>query len=682
MTNRFRSIPNDREYVSQYVPQPLDFLLQAGNAAQSNLDNARITLDQSTDPLNKLKLSTSVKGYDNSGGVADLTIDLTKQRDEESKKLSEEREALTNSFINGHINQSTFYKGVRDHASKAKNIYNLFAQEESRLNSMAKANEKFSSSEEFALDPYYADTALKYNTDIVNAYRSEKGINGEYSMPGIAKKFDIQKAVKDIEVVVKGNERISIGQYITKYGTKGVSEKDVLDIANTLFSDPNSEVSQYAQLRTNYELNRFGLKGNEPTTMKVVTGYDKSGKPIVKEIATTYREKIMAAQKDSFARLAIGQKAGIQTTMDVNENKVYSDALKRKHELEDKKKESDFGFITEATTEGDEGNSDISDFIGNDGKFNINHESLLNKVLSNDYKVIINGKEYNPASQEVSLLGYEIAGNNKMRNKTTGELVDLVKTSKTDRKLKVEKFINEQGNRLNIVKKQGEDINSYANRVLDARKNASKNVSVNYNLHGINEDLPNDLNEVLLGTEASQKGAKLKTNYSDFNDGNGENIRDINKFLSEKGIKLESISHDKIDLNSDGRMVFTAFDENDKPVRFTAKPKSNKQRMILDSASDVQRRYKDYISGDSDLMGVKYKVDDDNKYELITDKNKYGTSDFDSSKDELQMVEGFKYEKDGSRTEVILKGNFSTKQIVVIPLEQYQKQTLTSAFYK
>jgi hypothetical protein len=311
--NRYTEF-NPQQYVSTYVPLPLEYIDQVGAMKQADLDKHKKAIEDDTDPLSKIgNLSTVLKTYDGKGNIVDTEYNqLEDYRQQSLQNLSTEREKLSSDLAMGKITDEEFKQKSASHIKNATNVYNQLQGYKTEVDKINKYNEEFSKNKAYAQDPYYAQRALAYNTEFM-----KKGDVRNFAGVDIADTFDFQDAVKNFTFKDEGNQTVSLGDYIFKSGDKGVTKDRVQYAASQIFNNPTSKINQYVNMSVDHYLSLYGLTGNEteyPDGNKITiekVEKDKDGKLITKEIPVSYRQKLMAEQAESFIKSAETEHAGM-----------------------------------------------------------------------------------------------------------------------------------------------------------------------------------------------------------------------------------------------------------------------------------------------------------------------------------------------------------------------------------
>lgn len=287
-----------QQYVSTYVPLPLEYIDQVGALKQGVLDKQKQELESDTDPFNKLgDLSISLKGYTDEG-VGDLVYnDLELAKQQAISELSAERNKLASDLQSGKIDDDEFKRLSKQHVAKASNVYNQLNSYKTEVDAIKKYNEEFSKNAEFGLNPYFGERALSTNTKYINDLKS--GNIKPFVGVDIAEKYDIEETLKDMSTnwTKEGGESVEALQgYINKYGWEGIKKHRVYDYASDEFDNPMSKVNQYANLEADFILNSSGITDDK--------------------IRNKLKSEILQDRKDKFVESAVNRIAGIKRTAD------------------------------------------------------------------------------------------------------------------------------------------------------------------------------------------------------------------------------------------------------------------------------------------------------------------------------------------------------------------------------
>ncbi len=320
--NRY-TVFQPQEYVETYVPLPLDFINQQGAMKQADLDKHRKAIEDDTDPISKIgNLGAVLKTYDGKGNIVDTEYNkLEEARINSLKELASEREQLASDLASGKMSDAEFKNKAASHTRKATNIYNQLAGYKTEVDKINKYNEEFSKNKAYAQDAFYAQKALAYNTSFMN-----KGDLANFAGVDVADTFDFQDAVKNFTFKDEGNQTVSLGDYISKSGDKGVTKDRVQYAASQIFNNPTSKVNQYVNMNVDHHLALYGLSGNEteyPDGSKITIDRverDKNGKEVITKIPATYKDKLLADQAESFISSAITEHAGMVHTESATAN--------------------------------------------------------------------------------------------------------------------------------------------------------------------------------------------------------------------------------------------------------------------------------------------------------------------------------------------------------------------------
>lgn len=308
MANRFNTLLENQPYVSTYIPTPFDEIIKMGAMKQGRLDEETAKLDISEDPLNKIgNLSFTLKTYDRNGHIVDQSnTDLEDYKKAKINQLVSERSQLASDLATGKISDSDFFRLSKQHTQKAAQTYNELAGYKNNIETIQKANEEYAKSKDFGLDPTYGTDMLEYNTNYLE--NAKKGIFNPYAQQAIADKFDMQKAVLDFKFKdASEKEDISIGDFIQKYGIKGVTPERVKYAANRIFSDPSSDIYRNARLSLEHQIRL------NPSQFKTQDDI----------------EKAWQLKKENFVQAAIAEHAGLIEDKEVSANPFSLEKYKK-----------------------------------------------------------------------------------------------------------------------------------------------------------------------------------------------------------------------------------------------------------------------------------------------------------------------------------------------------------------
>lgn len=248
-----------QEYVSQYIPMPLDTIMAAGAEKQKQYDTS--LKDVSTDLLGGINTNASLKVYGQQGGIEDADPGFNNRKAQLTASINNKRDKIAEDLISGRVapGSQEMYQLKRETLNAANELRNY----ENVAKQINTANEAIAKNEAYATNPYYATELLSYNTKWKQD--ADKGNIRDYAPPGIAKEFDVQAEVKNMTFKDAGGERISIGDYISKVSNIGVKEDRVRGVARDLFNNPMSKVRQYAELniKNDMQTNPQKYRSNE-----------------------------------------------------------------------------------------------------------------------------------------------------------------------------------------------------------------------------------------------------------------------------------------------------------------------------------------------------------------------------------------------------------------------------------
>ena len=328
-----------QDYVSQYVPLPLEMIAAAGAEKQKQYDTS--LKDVSSDLLGGININASLPVYGQQGGIENIDAGFNNIKNKYTASINAKRDKIAEDLMSGKVEPGgqQMYQLKRETVNAANELKSY----ENVAKQINTANELISNNEAYATNPYYATELLSYNTKWKQD--ADLGNIRNYAPPGIAKEFDIQNEVKNMTFKTEGGERVSIDDYIRTTGATGVPESRVREAARDIFMSPMSKVRQNADL---YIKNDMQMNPQKYKTQADV------------EAAYQYHKAI-------FEDMAVKQHAGTIVKDDIKNNSKADIDYKAKKELELRYREAETkpsDFVTNSINEIKQISKDVIDDKG------------------------------------------------------------------------------------------------------------------------------------------------------------------------------------------------------------------------------------------------------------------------------------------------------------------------------
>lgn len=324
MPSRFNELLKPQEYVSTYVPLPLDLINQAGAAKQAKMDKTRAELSTETEPLAKYNVNASVKTY-GPNGIQDQDLGFKDRQIELINNISKKRDALAERLASGKVdpNDIEVYQLHKEAIAAAAEL----SQYEEVAKQVQRSNEDFSKDKNYGKQNFLANNRLQYNTDFLNNLKSTGNVSA-YNPSGVADYTNRSKEVSDYASKV-GTEQLnsvisatSRPGYIYGYDKSGVTESKISKGFDGWYE--NSIVKDDIGLQINHEA---ALAGISQTDLDKIIRIDIPGKGVVETTNREYRENQLKTE--------LLNQAKTQSTSDVKQ--TMSEDWKAKMDAQDLK---------------------------------------------------------------------------------------------------------------------------------------------------------------------------------------------------------------------------------------------------------------------------------------------------------------------------------------------------------
>ena len=309
-SNRFDT-SQPQQYVSQHVPLPFEAIAALGEKTQKAYDKSLSDLEI-TDPIAKLNPRTAIKVYDPSspGGVKDISMDWTGQRDQAVNMLNDEKNKMVDEYMQTG-NTDIFKKKSRDYLNKASQIHRDLSTKEIIAKQVNDYNKELAKNKDFALQGHLGQKLLDYNTQFFKD--AAEGNIREYNPYDISAPTDRPKEVKEYfgsmgkEILQSFSDPTNTGYIRTKY-REGLSGDKISNVFNSWYQ--NSKVQDDIRLEALDLAARKGIDTKAKVKIQVPVSKDaKTGKITYKEEEMdwidAYEEQALNQVKD----LALGFKS-------------------------------------------------------------------------------------------------------------------------------------------------------------------------------------------------------------------------------------------------------------------------------------------------------------------------------------------------------------------------------------
>lgn len=308
--NRFSTV-GQSEYTSQHVPLPFEAIGALGAKTQTEYDKSLKDLEV-TDPIAKLNPRAAMKVYNpnSSEGISDAALDWTSQKDQAVKMLNDEKNKITDEFMQTG-NADVFKKKSRDYINKAAQIHSDLSAKEAIAKQVSDYNKELAKNKDFSVQGHLGQKLLDYNTQFFKD--AAEGNIRDYSPFDIATPTDRPKEVKDYfdsmgkEILQSFSNPTNTGYIRTKY-REGLSGDKISNVFNSWYQ--NSKVQDDIRLEALDLAARKGIDTKSEVTVKVpVSKNAKTGEITYKEEKMpwidAYEEQALNQVKD----MALGFKS-------------------------------------------------------------------------------------------------------------------------------------------------------------------------------------------------------------------------------------------------------------------------------------------------------------------------------------------------------------------------------------
>jgi hypothetical protein len=306
-SNRFDT-SQPQQYVSQHVPLPFEAIAALGEKTQKAYDKSLSDLEI-TDPIAKLNPRTAIKVYDPSspGGVKDISMDWTGQRDQAVSILNDEKNKMVDEYMQTG-NTDIFKKKSRDYLNKASQIHRDLSSKEVIAKQVNDYNKELAKNKDFALQGHLGQKLLDYNTQFFKD--AAEGNVREYNPYDVAIATDRPKEVKEYfnsmgkEVLQSFSNPTNTGYIRTKY-REGLSGDKISNVFNSWYQ--NSKVQDDIRLEALDLAARQGIDTKAKVKVQVPVSKDaKTGKITYKEEEMDWIDAYEERALNQVKNLALG----------------------------------------------------------------------------------------------------------------------------------------------------------------------------------------------------------------------------------------------------------------------------------------------------------------------------------------------------------------------------------------